>query len=346
MQKVQVVVQTAFLGDVILTIPFLLRLKSISPSEKLIVVCKKGLGEFLKNDGVVDGFIEIEKSDRQSYAKARQQLKTFHITYLYCIHRSIRSLLFSSQISADQKIGFNSVLGFWVFDECVDYENRWPDAIRKFKLLRSRDQEVKATLSEQDFDILNLADSKGKLPKTPKLFSFPRLQKIVKKQICLFPGSVWATKRWTKIGFTEVARKFNQMGYQVLLLGGADEKSLCDEIALQVSGVKVFAGELTISESLKKVEESLLVVANDSAATHMAAYKNTPAVTVFGATTLNLGFRPWSDESRVVQKELNCRPCGKHGPQKCPLGHHNCMKLIPSEVVIEKSLELLKTNSQ
>jgi heptosyltransferase-2 len=344
MEKAQVIIQTAFLGDLILSIPFLLRVKKNAPSEKLVLVCKKGLGSFLKHQGVVDDFVEVDKGDRQSYKLALAALKKYDITYLYTVHRSTRSLLFSWQLKAQKKIGFKSAFSFLVFDETVPYEKSWPDAVRKFKLLSSRDHEVGEALKVGDFAKLSAANANGVMPAVPSLFALApvRPEKKSSKQVALFPGSVWATKRWTEEGFTEVARELVQKGFQVLLLGGPDEKSLCDSIAMKVPEAKVLAGQLSIQQSIDKVAECDLVIANDSAATHMAALKNTPSITIFGPTTLELGFRPWNDRARVVQIDLDCRPCGAHGHQQCPLGHHHCMKWISSAKVFEKAIDLLK----
>ncbi len=347
MEKAQVVIQTAFLGDLILSIPFLKRVKQLAPSEKLILVCKKGLGAFLQHQGVIDGFCEISKGDRKSYQNARGHLDQFEITNLFCVHRSVRSLLFASQLNAKRKLGFRSFLGFLFLDENFKYEKSWPDAIRKFKLLSSLDNEIKVALEKSLFSELNSANEFGRMPSIPSLFSFKRLFKgprlNAQKQVCVFPGSVWATKRWTEEGFIEVVRSLIDKKYKVLLLGGPEEKELCDSIAVKVSGVEVLAGKLSIQQSIEKVGESDLVIANDSAATHMAALQSTPSITIFGPTTLDLGFRPWSDLARVVQIKLDCRPCGAHGHQRCPLQHHNCMKLINPEAVISQALSILKS---
>lgn len=346
MEKAQVVIQTAFLGDLILSIPFLKRVKQLSPSEKLILVCKKGLGSFLQHQGVIDGYCEIEKGNRESYQDALGHLNQFEISQLFCVHRSFRSLLFSMQINAIKKIGFRSFFGFIVFDESYKYEKKWPDAIRKFRLLQSQDKEIQLALEKGDFSELNRSDENGRMPIIPALFSFKRLFKgprlNLQKQVCVFPGSVWATKRWTEEGYTAVVRALIEKKHKVLLLGGPDEKALCESIAGKVSGAEVWAGKLSIQQSIEKVGESDLIIANDSAATHMAALQSTPAITLFGPTTLELGFRPWSDLARVVQVDLDCRPCGAHGHQQCPLGHHDCMKLIKPENVVSQALAILK----
>jgi len=37
----------------------------------------------------------------------------------------------------------------------------------------------------------------------------------------------------------------------------------------------------------------------------------------------------------VQEAKLWCRPCSPHGPQRCPFGHHACMKGIAVERVLE-----------
>ncbi len=345
--QAQLVIQTAFLGDLILTIPFLRRLKKLHPEIQLLILCKKGLGQFLHEHKLIDQFIEIDKGDRKSYAKALLEINKYDIVNLYCVHRSVRSQLFAAQIPALKKIGYTSLLGFWIFDELVEYDISKPDVLRKFLLIQHDDAETNENLNKVADVNLNQANQKGILPTPPAFFSFvPSSSPFVKtKSIGLFPGSVWATKKWTEEGYRQLAQKFLISGYKVYLLGGSDEKEICERIALKAPGSEVLAGKLSISDSIKKISELDLVVANDSAATHMATFAQTPVVTVFGPTTLELGFRPWSEQSRVVQVDrLQCRPCGKHGHSKCPLGHHHCMTLIQVEDVYQKSLELLSLN--
>jgi heptosyltransferase-2 len=67
---------------------------------------------------------------------------------------------------------------------------------------------------------------------------------------------------------------------------------------------------------------------------HMAALSGLPTVAAFGPTTLDLGYRPWSASAAVAQRDLPCRPCGKHGAERCPINSHACMAgLSPATVL-------------
>ena len=84
------------------------------------------------------------------------------------------------------------------------------------------------------------------------------------------------------------------------------------------------------------------LVCNDSGAMHAAAAAGLPTVAVFGPTVLAQGFRPWQNQAMVVQRRLECRPCGKHGSDKCPIGTHACMEGIEAGEVLEALESLIK----
>ncbi|MDW7711240.1 MAG: glycosyltransferase family 9 protein [Deferrisomatales bacterium] len=82
-------------------------------------------------------------------------------------------------------------------------------------------------------------------------------------------------------------------------------------------------------------------VTNDASPVHVAAARGTPTVTVAGATPRALGFAPFHTASRVVEADLNGRPCGPHGGRSCAHGHFRCTGDIASEVVLKACDDLL-----
>lgn len=64
------IVQTAFLGDLLLGIPFYKQVRQIWPQHEIILLCKKGLSDFFLKTKMVDKAIEVIKGDRISYARA------------------------------------------------------------------------------------------------------------------------------------------------------------------------------------------------------------------------------------------------------------------------------------
>lgn len=350
MPSANLVIQTAFLGDLILSVPVLRRIKYLYPDDELLVLCKKGTGEFLLREKVADRVLEVEKSNAASYRQALESLRGYSIRHLYCLHRSVRSQLFAAQVPARRKIGFSSFLGFWIFDDLVHFLPENPEVIRQFKILETTDEESFAAVNLTSYADLNLPGAGGALPDVPEFFSFRRGQggrRSVRApgdtvRTAVFPGSVWETKRWTAEGFTRLTQRLLQDGIQVDLLGGPAEKPLCEEIASAAPGARVLAGGLSVAESIGRVAEYDLLICNDSASTHMAALQGVPVVSIFGPTVPEQGFRPWNNGSYIVEnKAMGCRPCGRHGHHECPLKHHLCMKSLAAEDVYRRVQKVL-----
>lgn len=80
-----------------------------------------------------------------------------------------------------------------------------------------------------------------------------------------------------------------------------------------------------------------LLVTNDTGPRHFAAAFGVPVVTVFGSSD-----PAWTDtrysRERIVKLDLDCQPCMK---RTCPLRHHDCMRKLEPQRVLEKVDEFL-----
>lgn len=374
--RANVLIQTAFLGDLLLSIPLIKRLKKLWPEHKLILVCRRGVGEFFLKTSLVDEVLEVKKGDSQSYHNALTSLRSQELDKVFSTHGSLRTALFVRGLKAQEKIGYKTWWNGFIYSHRVVKNLKLPEAIRQLSLLQGFDEELKKQVYQVSLQPKAYqTDVDGKLPAPPdwasmSLQSFYQtqsgaaqttLQRLgisieeVNNSVALFPGSVWATKRWTKDGFIALGTRLIGQGRQVLVMGGPGEEALCAEITAQinepmteqraepVTNAKDLCAKTTIFESALVLSQVAAVVGNDSASLHLAATCETPSVVMFGPTVLEFGFRPWQPTVFVAElPDLECRPCGKHGPQVCPLGTHACMKGITKEHVALRLEQALK----
>ena len=153
------------------------------------------------------------------------------------------------------------------------------------------------------------------------------------------PGSVWDTKRWSEEYYGQLIKLLSEEGYGIVLIGSKAERPLCERIQPQGNSINL-AGETDFMESAAVLENCELLICNDSGAMHIANAVQTDVVAFFGPTVKSIGYCPYRDEDTVLEIDLDCRPCSSHGGDRCPLGHHNCMKNISVErafnVIMEK----------
>lgn len=343
------IIQTAYLGDLILSIPLMRQLVELDPEFPLAVVCRQGLGEVVAKMGLASRVIEVQKRDRRQWRDQRRDLLAQTYRHVICPHESVRSaLLVASLRAAGKKIGFHKNWNFFAFTERVEKPRHLPDALRQLALLAplsSHFAEEFSSVAGQE-GLWNHAELSGPLdfrgvsiPSWARLSAFEPHQG---RRIFIAPGSVWATKRWSLTGFTALTRTLTQAGWEVTLVGSPEEKELGAAIVRAVPAAHNCIGEWSLSRTIEEFKSGRALVANDSGAIHLAALAGLPTVAIFGPTTLALGFRPWQEQAVVVQNELQCRPCGAHGHQKCPISTHECMVGISVEQVLSGLHQLIK----
>lgn len=374
------IIQTAFLGDLLLSIPLLRELRRISPDHQITVLCRKGLGGILLKSQLVDEVIEADKSSKASWQAAVAILRSRSFDWVLCPHESLRSALLVMRLKANLKVGYRRFFNRFIFDQRIPRPMELPEALRQLALLEpmasewgarlkgfSREQEraggqTRSGLMEvpswAEMRVPALLKLREEFKQTGQMPSAStRVQELIEKLqlgkyaaknkiVFLAPGSVWPTKMWTEDGFVRVAREMLTEGYQVVLMGSAGEKAICDAIAEKAKGARSIAGETALYESAELLSCGDLLIGNDSGSMHMAAAAGVPSVSIFGPTVLEFGYRPWQNEAHVVQVDLKCRPCGSHGAKKCPLGTHECMKRVSPEMVLTPARDLLGKESQ
>jgi len=151
--------------------------------------------------------------------------------------------------------------------------------------------------------------------------------------VALAPGSAWGTKRWPY--YVELAKKTSRHA-RIAIIGSKADGPIAAEIAAAVpDGCVINAvGELSLLGSAELIGRAQAIVTNDSAPQHLASAMGTPTLTIYGPTVPEFGFGPLADRHAVAGLDgLSCRPCHRHGPQRCPLGHWRCMRELGPEYI-------------
>ena len=159
--------------------------------------------------------------------------------------------------------------------------------------------------------------------------------------VVLVPGTIWETKHWTIEGFAGVARTFLSDGFAVALAGTERDQQRCRQIAAAAPGVCDLSGKTTPAELAALIRRAEVAVTNDSGSMHVAASLRKPMVSVFGPTNpVHIG--PYERSESVVRVDLPCSPCNYRRLSQCPFDHA-CMKQVTSEMVVERVQKIFAT---
>ena len=328
------VIQTSFLGDMVLTTPLLARLAGEGgPAD---VVATPAAGALLANSPDVGEVIVYDKRGRDRGARgfvrlaARLRAKRYDSALL--AQGSMRSAGLALVAGIPQRIGFDTSAGRRLYTSRVVYREDLHHAAR----------------------LLALAGDEGARTHTPgelrpRLYPGAAERAVVDALlhgaatgghtfVAFAPGSVWATKRWPY--YAELAGLLAARGVRVAVVGSRDDAELAAAIAAAAGGAVPAidaTGRLSLLASAELIGRAAAIVTNDSAPLHLASAMGTPTVAVFGPPVPEFGFGPLAPQRTVLGHDaLACRPCDRHGPQRCPLGHWRCMRELGPEMALQQ----------
>jgi heptosyltransferase-2 len=325
------VVQTAFIGDVILITPLVRALKQLYPTAELDVMVVPGAAKLLENNPHIREVIPFAKRKNAfiTMLKMVRLLRSKAYDLVVSPHSSGRTHLLLWLSGIPMRIGFDRS----ILPKLLTHKIKHPDNMHKI----NKNLLLLRFLSPTEFPMqTELFPSQEDIYTANKLLNYAENCKL----IAIAPGSIWATKCWPLEYYAELAAQLAGLGYSIVLIGAEADKAKCSAVEQAVmqsaNTAKVInlAGKTNLLESAAVIAQCELMVCNDSGALHIANAMQTRVFAIFGPTVQRIGYYPYRSEDRVFEVELDCRPCGSHGGNKCPLGHHNCMQQLSVNTIL------------
>lgn len=339
------VIQTSFLGDMVLTTPLLERLAARGPVD---VVATPANAALLANHPAVRDVILFDKrgeakgwrgikriANQIRFRQTPNGQETRGTRVAYLAQGSVRSAWLAIVAGVPERIGFNTSAARLFYTRQVVYRRDLHHATRLWQLANTVPAEVPKDPLEP-----SLFPGESERTNVDALLAANNVH-AGQQFVVLAPGSVWATKRWPS--FDDLAREIVQhpvlRDYRVVVTGAESDKDLAAAIATRViehGGEPIVdaTGKLSLLASAELISRAAAIVTNDSAPLHLASAMKTPTVALFGPTVPTLGFGPLSPSNVVLGVDtLLCRPCHAHGPQTCPLKHWKCMRELTPHMV-------------
>lgn len=332
------IIQTAFIGDVILSTPLVRNLRKIFPDSFLSFLLIPETKNVLENNPHLNQILIYDKRKKKGmgeFIRVLCKIRNGQFDLALIPHRSVRSALLARLSGIPGRTGFDNSAGSFLLTRKVSYPAETHEVDRNLSLLSS--------LSPR------LTDSSPELYPSPEDYSYVRQVLVnsgIKEEdriVGIAPGSVWATKRWLPERFAEVSQLLvDKVGAKIVFMGSEDDRDLCQGIgSLMKDKPTILAGSTSILQSAAMISLCKAILSNDSAPVHLASVMKTPVAAIFGSTIPEFGFGPYGVEHVVLQKDVYCRPCGIHGRRKCPEKHFRCMREITTQEAFEALSSLL-----
>ncbi|MFD1872482.1 glycosyltransferase family 9 protein [Hymenobacter bucti] len=316
-------IQTAFIGDVILATALVEYLARHEPRAPLDVLVRRGNESLLAGNPHIRHILIWDKKTQKypNLLRLLRQIRRAEYGRVVTLQRFASTGFLTAFSGAPERVGFaeNPFSRF--------FTRRVPHVIG------DGTHEVQRNLRL----LLEAEPRSSALELRPVLYPTPADEAAaapyvaVGDYVCLAPTSVWFTKQYPEEKWLELLAALPP-ALPVYLLGGPPDTAACERLTQAAGrlGLVNLSGKLSLLASAALMRRAVVNYVNDSAPMHLCSAVDAPICAIFCSTVLAFGFGPLSTFSRVVEHPgpLACRPCGLHGHARCPLGHFRCAREI------------------
>jgi heptosyltransferase-2 len=326
------IAQTSFLGDVVLSTPVCAAVRRHYAGAHITMLVRPENAAVLEGHPHVDAVLTDDKrrSERgRASLRVLRKLRQGDFDVALALHKSFRTAWLLAAAGIPQRVGFRESAGWFLYPRRAARDRARHDVERNLSILAGLDLDPEADRARPFVACSSEAVAR---------FHAALRQHGISPEasfVGIAPGSAWATKRWTVDGYAAVLTYVHGALRAVpVLLGARGDMAYAAAIQHAAGGLGVnLVGQTDVALLVAAIDACGVLVTNDSAPMHIAVARDTPVVAIFGPTTLQQGFGPYTDRAVVVQHDLSCRPCGRHGARSCPIGTHACMRDIAAAEV-------------
>ena len=312
------VIQTAFIGDVVLATCILEKLHQAFPEDSIDLLLRKGNEALFEGHPFIHEILIWDKSRNKQLNLLRVMGAVRKRKYdkVINVQRFAATGLITAFSGARETFGFDKNPFSFLFSTIVKH------------LVDSGGAGIHETARDLSL-IRQFTDDREVKPRLyPTITDHQRVEPYKSRPyITISPASVWLTKQYPPDKWISFIKGIPK-GFQVYLLGGPADLAICEKIANSSasSQTSILSGKLSFLQSAALMKDAVMNYVNDSAPMHFASAVNAPVTAVYCSTIPAFGFWPLSDVQFIVQTstKLDCRPCGLHGFKACPRGHFDC----------------------
>ena len=327
MKKI-LIIQTAFIGDVVLATALIEKLHGYYPGSSIDFLVRKGNESLLSNNPWLHEVLiwnKKEKKTKNLFAVLKK-IRANKYDLVINVQRFFSTGLLTAFSGARQTIGFDKNPLSFLFSKKIKhvFDLQYPkhEVERNNELVKylTDDHAARPVMYPSAADEMFIHEYTGQ------------------PFVTMTPSSVWFTKKYPQEKWIDLMDNFDPL-YKIYLLGGKDNYQECELIAngSKNKNAAILAGKLSFLQSAALMKKAAMNYVNDSAPLHFASAVNAPVTAVFCSTIPQFGYTPLSDRSFIIETKeaLSCRPCGLHGRKACPLGHFKCAYTIETKDILE-----------
>ena len=323
----RLVIAPNWIGDAVMSLPFLRALRRAGPDDRVSVLAPRGPAAIYRAEGSAN-----EVLLRSSFLADVWTLRRGGFDEAWLLPNSFRAALLAFGSGARRRIGYVTDRRGALLTAGLPEPSGTAHQLRDYDALLS----THGIAPDEDPPRLALPGPAAR--RAEAALAAAGLEKEA-KFVALCPGSaIAATKRWPAERYAALADTLAGRGLSCVVLIGPGERELGARVTASAqTALPVLGADLDPIELAAVLARARCAVTNDSGPMHLAGAVGTPVVAFFGATDPGRT-GPSGSPSRVLDRYVFCSPCFR---TECPFGHE-CMTEIGVEAAASAVLELVE----
>jgi heptosyltransferase II len=332
------VIRYRFIGDTILTVPFLRNLRRVFPDARIDVLVGPQSGQVLAGCPYINELIEFDTTrfhkydsgygGKKNFLAYAWQLRKGRYDTAFVLKRSFSSALLALLIGANERIGYSTKGRDFLLTRKTPWNGNIHEVESTLDVLRCagvpvRDNYLEAWVSPEEMtELLKLA---------------PALSNI-KKPVLLHAAAAHPDKLYPLEFWAQIARTLHETWDFTPVFTGAPLDSELYSNLERLAGVPCLnlAGKLSLRQSMALYTLMKLSICVDSGPAHLSAAVGTPTIALFGPTD-PVRWRPFGEKHLALfDEQLICRPCNYN--KTCI--DRPCLTQFDPHRIIDKAIEL------
>lgn len=298
-------IRTAYIGDVVMTVPMLKPLRERFPAARVSFLTAARARPVLEGNPHLDAILSYDPfwfypTGYAAYRRFIRKLRQTPFDLVVEARGDIRELfLLVRPLRARYKVGYDVGGGGYLLTHVVPYPGL------KHKVEYHLDIARHLGCPERPLEWgIHLGDRER-----AEVDALLAGAGVSGEFVAVHPGSRMPLKAWFPERYAALCDALaGRHRLPVVLLGGPDERPVVERIAGSATRATVnLAGALTLRQLAGVLARAAALVCNDSSPMHIAAAMRTPTVAIFGPSK-SRETAPYATVSRVVEKDYPCRP--------------------------------------
>lgn len=327
---------TNWIGDTVMTIPAVRKLRSLFPEARLTLHTREWAKGILEQTNLFDEIITPDGFVDQVGALRKRR---FDLAVVF--PNSFSSALAVRIGGVKRTFGYATERRALLLTDPIklpDWKDTRHEVYYYLELIAAVEKSFFARVTEPDQLEPRLAVSDANRDQARHFLKQHGVDTNL-KTVALAPGSTNSrAKRWIPERFAQLNDRLQEdLNCNVLLLGSRDDKEISVDVASLSRRQPIdLTGETDIASAAAILSEIDLLISNDMGLAHLAPAVGTKTLVIFGPTN-QVTTRPLSDDATIISANVECAPCML---RDCPIDHR-CMTRISVDQIFRSAKEKL-----